>query len=369
MSPLFQYTEVQQALEGHRPATSPEWFVWSSLFMKDDSTLYPSRVHLRAMARLQHIHQEINSGRCPSVRDLAECAERNSRTIKRDLKALREDFNAPLVYDRQRKGFKYADPGWQLPPVRFSEGELLAFFTAHHLMQALAQKPEAALLRSALAKLAAFLPEQVTFNPNMISAALTFESIPHVLVEPNMLQTLTCAAIEQRTVSIQYHSQFRDTLTERQIDVLRLHNFAGDWYAIAFDHLRQDIRDFHVGRIRHLRTTEEFFDPPSCWDAGAHMRRGFFMMRGGRLTTVSLVFDAYQARWIRERQTFHVDEQREELPAGGLRLSFPVGRNGLEAVARFCLAYAGHCRAEKPAVLRQMVRDRLQDGLAQHQEG
>ena len=336
--------------------------------MQDHPTSHLLRVHMRALVRLQRIHEEINSGRCPSVHALAESVERNPRTIKRDLKALREDFNAPLVYDRQRKGFRYVEPGWQLPPVRFSEGELLAFFTAHHVMQALAQKPEAALLRDALAKLAAFLPEQVTFNPNMISAALTFQSMPHVLVEPYMLQTLTRAAIEQRTVSIQYHSQFRDALTERQVDVLRLHNFAGDWYAIAFDHLRQDIRDFHVGRIKHLHTTEEFFTPPPSWDADAHMRRGFFMMRGGRLTTVSLVFDAYQARWIRERQTFHVDEQREELPDGGLRLSFPVGRNGLEAVARFCLTYAGHCRAEKPAALRKLIRERLQQGLAQHGE-
>ena len=44
----------------------------------------------------------------------------------------------------------------------------------------------------------------------------------------------------------------------------------------------------------------------------AHLRRGFSMMRGGRMTTVSLVFDAYQARWMRERQTFHVDEHRED---------------------------------------------------------
>ena len=27
-----------------------------------------------------------------------------------------------------------AKPGWQLPPARFSEGKLLAFFTAHHVM-------------------------------------------------------------------------------------------------------------------------------------------------------------------------------------------------------------------------------------------
>ena len=73
-------------------------------------------------------------------------------------------------------------------------------------MHALAQKPEATLRQNALAKLATFLPEQVTFNPNMIRAALTFEAMPHGMVEPYILQTLTRAALEQRTLSVQYYS-------------------------------------------------------------------------------------------------------------------------------------------------------------------
>jgi predicted DNA-binding transcriptional regulator YafY len=271
------------------------------------------RVHVRALARLQQLHEEISGGHCPSLQDLAVSTGRTARTIKRDVRALREDFKAPLLYDRQRKGFRYTEPGWQLPPARFSEGELLAFFTAHHVMHALAQKPEATLLQNALAKLATFLPRQVTCNPNMIRTALTFEATPHVMVEPYLLQTLTHAALAQQTLSVQYYSQHRNELTERRIDVLHLHNFTGDWYAIAFDHRSQEVRDFHVGRIRHLQETDAFFTPPPDWSADAHLRRGFSMMRGGRLTTVSLMFDAYQARWMRERQTFHVDERREDL--------------------------------------------------------
>jgi predicted DNA-binding transcriptional regulator YafY len=336
--------------------------------MESNRTHQMPRGHIHALVRLQRIHERIGSGCCPTVQDLAAYVERHPRTIKRDLKVLREDFKAPLVYDRHRKGFRYTAPGWQLPPARFSEGELLAFFTAQHVLQVVGQRPEAAMLQSALTKLAAFLPEHVAVSPMALSAALSFQPMPYVMVEPYLLRRLTRAASERRTVFVQYYSQHRDALTEREIDVLHLHNFAGDWYAIAFDHLRQDIRDFHVGRIKHLHETEKFFTPPPDWNAEAHLRRGFFMMRGGRLTTVSVVFNPYQARWIRERQTFHVDEQREDLPDGSLRLSFPVGRNGLEAVARFCLAYAGHCRVEKPAALRRLVRDRLKEALEQHRE-
>ena len=79
--------------------------------MQDNQPYDSPRVHVRALARLQQLHEEISAGRCPSVRDLAASANRNPRTIKRDVKALREDFKAPLVYDRQRKGFRYAEPG------------------------------------------------------------------------------------------------------------------------------------------------------------------------------------------------------------------------------------------------------------------
>jgi hypothetical protein len=67
----------------------------------------------------------------------------------------------------------------------------------------------------------------------MIRTALTFDATPHVMVEPYLLQTLTRTALEQRTLSVQYYSQHRNELTERKIDVLHLHNFTGDWYAIA----------------------------------------------------------------------------------------------------------------------------------------
>jgi predicted DNA-binding transcriptional regulator YafY len=326
------------------------------------------RVHTRAVARLKLIHEEISAGRYPTVRLLAELLERSERTVKRDLSVLRDQLNAPLVFDRTHHGFRYREPGWILPPYNFDEGELLAFFTAEHALRATGHAPEAILLRAALAKLAAFLPPEVSINLATLGEALTFQQLPHVAVRTETLHTLARAAAERRTVSFGYHSQHRNQKTKREADVLLLHNFAGDWYAIAFDHLRHAVRDFHAGRMTHLTLTDRYFDPPANWQPGEYLRRGFHMMRGGRSTTVSLVFDPYQARWMRERQTFHPDEQREDLPDGSLRLSFPVGSNGLEAVARFCLAYAGHCRAERPAALRNLIRERLTHALAAHTE-
>ena len=80
--------------------------------METNQTHQMPRVHLRAFVRLQRIHELIGSGCCPSIQALAAHVERHPRTIKRDLKILREDFQAPLVYDRCHHGFRYTAPGW-----------------------------------------------------------------------------------------------------------------------------------------------------------------------------------------------------------------------------------------------------------------
>lgn len=324
------------------------------------------RVHARALSRILAIHREVSAGRYPTVRRLAEVLERSERTVKRDLRYMRDQLSAPLEFDRERGGWRYTELGWRPPPVRFGEGELLAFFTAEQVLRAAGRTPEAELLRAALAKLACHLPDSVTVNLHTLGEAISFEPLPYAAVEPNTLLALARAAAARRTVEFDYHSQHRDAHTRRRADVLLLHNFGGDWYAVAFDYLRKEVRDFHAGRMTRLAETASTFEPPAGWDADKYLRRGFHMTRGGRATTVEIVFDQYQARWMRERIPFHPDERREEVPGGGLRLSFPIGTGGLEAVARFCLAYAGHCRVERPASLRRLVREKLLAALGQH---
>lgn len=326
------------------------------------------RVHTRHHTRFQYLIAEIRAGRCPNARSMAEKFECDWRTIMRDFEKLRDQHKAPLIYDRKRKEWRFTGMGWQLPEVPLDGGEMLAFFVAERMLKASGHTPEAELLRDGLAKLAARLPAEVSYHVSTLGESLTFQQAPHVKVESGILGALSRAAGERRTLTFMYHSQYRNEKMRRTADVLHLHNFADDWYAISYDHLRKAVRDFHVGRMSELRATKNFFEPPANWDKDAYLRGGFSMTRGGRKTAVSIVFDAYQARWMRERQTFHPDEQREELLDGSLRLSFPVGSNGLEAVARFVCTYAGHCRAERPAALRKLVRERLARALEDHTE-
>jgi predicted DNA-binding transcriptional regulator YafY len=324
------------------------------------------RVYYGALRRVKCIHSKIGSGSFPGIAALAKELEVTPRTVKRDLDIMRNDLNAPIKYDREKRGFQYTDPGWALPLSRLTEGEMLAFFIAENALRFIGHKPEAQKLKQALAKIASQLPAEVSISLATLGESVSFQNRDFVQVDLQVLDKLALAAISQTTIEFDYYSPYNRQHSHRKADVHLLHNFAGDWYAVSFDHERQDFRDFHAARMSNLAKTGKGFELQKGWDADDYLARGFSMMRGGRMTTVVIHFDDYQAQWIRERNFFHPEEKREELPDGSLRLSFKIGENGLEAVARFCLQYAGRCRAEKPKKLRALVKEKLRKGLDLH---
>ena len=325
-----------------------------------------NRVHFKALLRLQKIHALIAGQKYPSVENLAEALQVNRRTVKRDIAAFRDRFQAPLAYDKKRKGYFYTHHNWELPIASLEDTELFAFFVTVLLLQAKGQVYQDAKLQKALAKIASRLPEEIYVNLSYLLENISVQEIPHVFVRAEILDLLTACATEKRTVEFDYYSPHSRETKHRKANVLLLHNHEGDWYAIAFDHLRRQIRDFHVGRMSDLTETKEFFSPPKSWNRQKYLNGGFGMFRGGRPTEVEIVFEPFQAQWIKERQFFHPNETREELPDGSLRLNFQVGEKGLEAVARFCLKYAGSCRAVRPGKLREIIREKLQKALEEH---
>jgi predicted DNA-binding transcriptional regulator YafY len=302
---------------------------------------------------------EIQRGRYPTKADLARVVERHPRTVQHDLEALRTRFDAPLEFDRRKNGFYFTDSAWRLPPITLSEGELIGFFAAERILRRLgAATSEAKLARSALRRLAAFLPGEVVVAIGALEEAISFAPEPVLDASPSVLRELAAAAAHRQTLHIHYYSQRRATHTERDVDVYLLHNHLGEWYAVCHDHASGEVRDFHAGRITRIKPTRRAFTIRPDWDPESYLRRGFGMFRGGADVMVEVEFDPYQARYARER-TFHPTQKREELPDGRLRITFETTEAALEQVARWLMQYGEHAQALRPAALRELMRERL----------
>ncbi len=339
-----------------------------SMPINTESNNEEGRVYLRPFHRIYRIDREIAAETFPNARTLSELLSVNQRTVKRDLDFLRNEFNAPLVYDYFKRGFRYKKSGWTLPLQNLSEGEILAFFIAENALRFTGNAAQALQLKQALIKLSSRLPEKVLVDLTMLGENISFQNLPFISVEPKLLQTVAQAAINQESVEFDYYSPHSQKRTHRQADIHLLHNFIGDWYAISFDRAKKEMRDFHVGRMSNLKVTKNYFETQKNWNPDDYLRQGFYMMRGGKQVTVEILFDSYQAQWIRERHAFHTGEQREDLPDGSLRLKFQIGEKGLEAVARFCLTYAGNCIAEKPDKLKKLIKEKLEAASSQYKD-
>jgi predicted DNA-binding transcriptional regulator YafY len=327
----------------------------------------PRRVHLYAYEQLSRVCAEIQRGRYPTKTDLARIVERHPRTVQRILAALVNDFDAPLEFDPKKNGFYFTDPTWRLPRVALTEGELINFFAAERVLRRLGATSEVQLARSALRRLSALLPSEVVVDVGALEDAITFAPEPVLDASPAVLHQLAWAAAHRQTLHVHYYSQHRAAHTERDVDVLLLHNHLGEWYAVCHDHETGEVRDFHAGRMTNLTNTRRTFVPPDGWDAEEYLRRGFGMFRGGSDVLVEVEFDQYQARYARER-AFHPTQRRRELSDGRLRVTFETTEAALEQVARWLLHYGEHAQALRPAALREMMREHLKRAVTLYDE-
>jgi predicted DNA-binding transcriptional regulator YafY len=318
----------------------------------------PARIHVHALHHLAKICAEIQRGRYPKKRDLARLVERDERTIQRYLERLRDDFDAPLEFDRSRNGFYFTDPAWRLPEITLTEGELISFFAAERILRRLGETAEVRLARGAVRKLAALLPREVVVDVGAIEEAINIAPDPALDASPEVLRQLTRAAAHRRTLRIEYYSLHSGERAERDVDVLLVHNYLGEWYAVCHDHRSGERRDFHAGRISKIWKTGREFTLPEDWNAEEYLKRGFGMFRGGEDVVVEVEFDAYQARYVRERK-YHETQKSEELGEGRLRIRFDSSEAALEQVARWLMSFGEHAKAIRPARLLEMMREKL----------
>lgn len=305
------------------------------------------------LERMIAMDAAIRGGGFPSVQTFIERFEVSERTVHGDLTFMRERLLAPLAYDRRRGGYFYTDPNWVLPTMFATEGELLAFFLSVELTRRYLGTTFEAPLRKAAAALANSLPDQVQLDMSLLAQHYTFQSGATARADPALLMALHEATHERWPMQINYFTAGRGERNQRVIDAHHLYNVRGEWQVIAFDHLRKGMRNFAVSRIEQweLLKTQRFTRNPD-FSLESYLAQGFLSEHGDAPVEIVVWFDAYQARYIRERQN-HSTQQIEEHDDGTLTLRFRSGALG--EVRRWVMSFGNHAEVLEPASLRVEV--------------
>jgi predicted DNA-binding transcriptional regulator YafY len=314
------------------------------------------------LRRLVALDRMIRSGEYPNARTMAVQLEVNRRTIYRDLDFLRDSWGAPLEFSPRKKGFYYSQPDYALPLLRLSEGELVALFLAERVMQQYRGTPYASNLATAFRKLTVQLPAEVTLDLSHLDESISFRAPVPDLGDAGRFADLLLAVEEGRRLELLYWSASRDEECRRLVDPYHLTSVQGDWYLVAYCHLREDVRMFVPSRIRSLRNTGEHFERPADFRIGDYLDASFRAMRGDGLPQrVLLRFSGEAARYVKLRQ-WHPSQRLRELPDGRLQLTLVVSH--LLEVRRWVMGYGAECEVVEPAELRDQVREAFRRGIA-----
>ncbi len=298
----------------------------------------------------------IRAGRFPNARTIVEQFEVSERTAYETLEFLRDRLNAPVEHDSARGGWYYTEPSYALPAFITTEGELLSFLLSVEVASKYLGHSYEELLSRAIGNLSQSLPNNVQLDLNELATHYSFVAGATARVNPRLLNEIPTAIRDQRPVQVSYYTASRDERSERTLHPYALRNVRGDWHLVAFDSLRDAVRIFALNRIEGWRVLDDQrFSHIDGFSLEEYMSSAFLSERGGEPQEIVIEFDAYQARYIRERPWHATQAPLEELPGGGVILRFTSG--ALEEIQRWVLGFGSHATVIAPPTLRIAVAD------------
>jgi proteasome accessory factor C len=237
-------------------------------------------------------------------------------------------------------------------PVRFTVEEACALLTGLETLNGLPELAEGGTLESVTLKLMAAAGEE-----GLKAAAL---SAPEV--GPGNLAALETAREAIRSgaqLRLRYFSPLRDTVSERDIDPLRLYSLDNTWYLEAYCHSAQGLRNFRLDRIEALEPTGR----PAAESA-----------KPGDSVPVKLFTpnddDAVVVVELTRRGAGLADEyyaeRTAELPDGGLLAEIRFGST--DWLPMFVAQHGGTARVLEPAGVAEASRQWLSAALAQYKD-
>lgn len=310
------------------------------------------------------IDRELRAKTYPTVDDLAKLAEVDSKTIRRDLQSLQTDYQAPIEYNRLRKGWEYTCDTYRLPAVIITEGELVAMFFAGQVLRQAHGTPYEADLRRAIEKLSEFLPDEVSLHWQALDQVQSFHQTVTSLQCIESFRQLADATIHHRRLIIRYWTASRDAEADREIDPYHLACVDGTWYLIAWCHRRNEIRTFATNRIRDVAETGHDFVPPRDFQLGDHFGGAFKIIaeKGLPLQTVRLNFVPSAGKFIREK-VWHESQVCETHEDRSVTLTLAL--RSLIEVRRFALSWGSECQVLEPQQLKDDIRNEAEKIIAQ----
>ncbi len=295
-------------------------------------------------SRLIFIDREINTGRYPNCGQLAKDYEVSNKTIQRDLDYMKYQLDAPLEYSAKHRGYHYTEKNYKLPAISIKESDLFAIYLAEKLLLQYEGTAVYDSLCSVFKKIEDSLPNKITLDSVDDPSRFTVFPPSNTIIKPGIWETVAGAIRLSRKLEVHYQTPGSDP-SVRKLDPYHGVRFEGDWYVVAFCHLRQEIRTFSLARMLSVKMLQDTFEIPASFDFHKLTGSHFGVHWSEDEFEVKIKFNKAVAGYLKERK-WHPSQKIEEGSDGSVILSLTV--NHLLELKRWILSWGSMAEVLEP---------------------
>ncbi len=328
--------------------------------------------------RLYKLKSWLDAGRCLTKATLLEELGISAATLKRDLAHLRDRMNAPIEFDRERKGWRLdrqaavVGTQYELPGLWFSAEEIHALLTMQYL---LAHLDAGGLLRPHIAPLAARLDKllgagagsktgaSARLNSEVsreVARRIRVQTVGARKVHLPHFQAIGTALLQRRRLHIDYHGRGRNERREREVSPQRLIHYRDNWYLDAWCHVRRGLRSFAVDAVQAARVLDRAAIDVADSELDAVLGAGYGIFAGRKVQWATLRFTPERARWV-AAETWHPKQRGRFEADGSFLLELPYADT--RELVMDILRHVPEVEVVGPVGLREVVAAKLRAGV------
>ena len=310
--------------------------------------------------RFHLIDQMLCNQRMVTRAQFLEALEISPATFKRDLEYLRDRLMAPIVWDRELRGYRYQQTAdgeqFQLPGLWFNTSEIQALLS----MDALLDNLQPGILSKHIEPLRSrirMLLDEGDHSVDEISRRIRIVPLAAKAYRSEHFQSLCQALLARKRVDMIYYSRPTDSSSERQVSPQRLVYYRDNWYLDAWCHLRHGLRSFSVDAIQRLEIVSESAREVDEDELNRELQSGYGIFSGAETREAVLRFNPEIARWV-SRETWHSQQRGEYDDSGNYLLRVPYSQD--TELIMDILKYGPEVEVIEPAELRGRVKQRIE---------
>jgi len=314
------------------------------------------------LERFVWFDNEVRRERFPNATKLGEHFEIAAKTAQRSIDHFRDRLLAPLEYDHSHKGYFYTDPTFQLPVIRISEEELLALLISRKLITEASAGSLADELGSVSKRLSSLLAANLPGRARP-EDAFSFRWKNISPTDPLTFKVVTSALLHGKLLTFCYYSPTASNCTMRTVEPHHMVNYMGNWHLIAFCQLRNDWRDFVLGRMSLCNVEGTAFQIREKEEWQPFLQNTFGIFQNRQSFNVVLRFSPERSRWIKG-EIWHERQTEVVLDDGSLVRTIPASHEG--EIMMEILKHGSQVEVLEPEWLKEKVFNEINDAVKKY---